>query len=347
MTPTVFVVSTVHWPDDTRIRERLIRSLAGDFQVVFAAKSPGPTDRTDLIYVELRGGRMRRNFRSLLSMLTRQWDILVVHDPELIPAAVLARFVKRRPVVFDVHEDFPSLAMTRRWVPRPLRSVLSGLVAFALRVGERSLTLTLAEPGYQRLFASEHPVFPNYPDSSDYPDVASERVDEAVYLGDATVERGVLVAAKACNMAGIPLRVVGRVSADTELELVSQASVLVEGVLDNPRAIRRISQASVGLVPLLDVPNYRHSQPTKVLEYLAVGLPVVASDLPGTRELVEGLDAVWLVPPGDAPALAEAMGQARARASISRAAEQAPFIRERFGWPTAQVVRFYQDLVSA
>ena len=126
----------------------------------------------------------------------------------------------------------------------------------------------------------------------------------------------------------------------------SQCAVVAEGIASNPEAIRLISRAAVGLVPLLDVPNYRDSQPTKLLEYLAMGVPVVASDLPGTRELVESLNAVRLVPPGDAKSMAAAIEESLARGWLRAAIDQADEVRAKFRWPRQEVRSFYGSLVT-
>lgn len=346
MRPTALVVTSVHWPDDTRIRERLIRTLSDEFDVIYATRAPGPSDPTDLDYIELRGGRPRRILEALTRMLRLDWDVLVVHDPELVPGAALARMIKRRPVVFDVHEDFPAVAHTRAWVPKPLRGLLAGLARFGMRIAEGAVAITLAEHGYRHLFARDHPVFPNLPNTSTYPPVQAERSEEAVYLGDATSQRGVDVAVEACSLAGLPLRLIGRVAPDVAAITTASPDVIIEGELPNPRAIELASRALVGLVPLRDLPNYRHSQPTKLLEYLAVGVPVVATDLPGTRALVEGLAAVWLVPPDDPEAMARAISEARSEGARQTASGQALSIRDRFRWPAGEVATFYRSLVS-
>lgn len=349
MKPTALVITTVHWPDDTRIRERLIRSLAEDFRIVYAAKKPGPTDTEGVEWVELPGGRFRRNLAVLRHVLSAEWDVLVLHDPETLLAGWIARILRRRPVVFDVHENYPAVAGTREWVPDWMRSTLSRAVQLSLRISERLLTITLAEPGYASLFRTDHPVFPNYPDTSGFPEPQAERRNEAVYLGDATVARGVDVAIEACDAAGIPLRIVGRVSPEIEAFIRANSTragdVLVEGVLPNPDAVRRVSEAAVGLAPLREIPNYRHSQPTKVLEYLSLGVPVVASDLPGTRALVEGLEGVYLVDPGDVSGFASAIGEAVSEEAKGTAMAQAPEIRNRFKWPEAEVRVFYRSLL--
>ncbi|MGD2061408.1 MAG: glycosyltransferase, partial [Acidimicrobiia bacterium] len=116
--------------------------------------------------------------------------------------------------------------------------------------------------------------------------------------------------------------------------------------MPNPEAMAVLARASVGLCPLRDLPNYRSSQPTKILEYLAMGLPVVASDLPGTRSLVAGLDAVFLTEPGDSDALAGAISRARDPEVLAAARAQADMIRDRYSWPASEVVGFYESLIS-
>jgi len=349
VTPTVLVVTVVHWPDDTRIRERLIRTLSTEFDVVYAARSPGPTDKTGLDYVELRGTRIGRNLRAIWVALTRDWDVLAIHDPELVVAGILARLLRRRPVVFDVHEDVPASAYTRVWVPGRMRKPLAIAMRWLLRLAERVLTITLAEPGYQRLFARSHPTFPNYPETSGYPQAASTDDGPVLYLGDVTYERGVDVAVAACSKLQVPLRLIGRITSETRSRLVEEFGfgswLTIDGLVPNRVAVHALTEASVGVAPLRDLPNYRNSQPTKILEYLAVGLPVVASDLPGTRELVEGLDAVFLVPPDDPEAMARAISQARSSEVAAIARTQAPAVRSRFRWPADEVREFYRSLV--
>lgn len=349
MTATVLVATSVHWADDTRIRERLIRTLAAEFDVLYAARSPGPSDPTGLAYRELEGGRLRRNLAVMRLALTAHYDILVVHDPELVVAAVAARLLRRRTVIFDVHEDIPASAHTRAWVPRWLRRPFSAVLAGMLRIVERILTITLAEPGYRRLFSKPHPIFPNFPDTSAYPEPQSDPSGPVVYLGDVTLERGADLIVAACSSLAVPLRLIGRISPETRSRLRGESrlgdGLLIEGLVPNRTALELLKESSVGLAPLRDLPNYRHSQPTKVLEYLAMGLPVVASDLPGTRSLVDGLDAVILVRPGDADALAAAIKQARSPEMADRARAQANSIRTRFRWPSAEVLSFYRSLV--
>jgi glycosyltransferase involved in cell wall biosynthesis len=84
-----------------------------------------------------------------------------------------------------------------------------------------------------------------------------------------------------------------------------------------------------------------------VIEYLEMGLPVVASDLPGTREAVAGRAAVSLVPPGDPTAAAAVLERMLAGGEARRAAAaQAPALRESLVWPDEEVRGVYRAVAG-
>ncbi|MDJ0962198.1 MAG: glycosyltransferase [Acidimicrobiia bacterium] len=347
--PAILVVSTVHRADDTRIREKLIRSLEPIASVTYASRPPAPSDPGGIDqWIELRGGRARRNVAAARLLFSRDHDLAVVHDPELLPAAILASLAGRRPVIVDVHENVPAQLRTKEWVPRMLRGPLAWIAAVLLRLAERTCSITLAEPGYRRLFSRDHPVFANYPDALPEPAPSDGSI---VYVGDVTRARGVTDLARAVEqLPGSPvLRVIGPCPDELRLEL-ERLSIKVEmlGPRPHTEAMDTVARAAVGVAPLRDVPNYRYSLPTKVIEYLGSGVPVVASDLPGTREAIEDLPGVKLVPPGDIVALAEALGETLADPAHRAAAQAgAGAVRSRFRWPADDVRAYYRNQLQA
>jgi glycosyltransferase involved in cell wall biosynthesis len=58
---------------------------------------------------------------------------------------------------------------------------------------------------------------------------------------------------------------------------------------------------------ILILPSYREGRPNVVLEAMAAALPVLATDIEGTRELIQHGKTGWLVPPGDVDALSETL----------------------------------------
>lgn len=348
------MVTSVHQPDDTRIRTKLIATLAAEWDVTYAARVPGPTDPSGLQWVPLRGGRVRRMLSATRLLQSRRWDLVAVHDPELIPAALIRAWLGR-PTLFDLHENLPGQIRHKAWIPSGLRAPLAVIAGVMLRWASAKMAVTLAEAGYQGLFARSHPVIENYPDLEDFP-LPVDAADESflAYVGDITEQRGAFLAIEAAAGAGTRLVMVGRVAPDElSAELASRATSLgvaleMTGPLPHDAAMAKIASALAGLAPLYDVPNYRHSLPTKVLEYLALGLPVLAADLPGTREVVEGIDGVAFVEPGVATAWREAGKKLSADPGArSRAAAGSVVVRERYRWDAERVLAVYREAVSS
>jgi glycosyltransferase involved in cell wall biosynthesis len=345
--PALLVITTVHHADDTRIREKLIRSLAGVAHITYATRAPHPANRDGICeWIELRGGRLRRNWAAARLVFSGRFTAAVVHDPELLPAAILAGGIGRRRIIADIHEHVPAQLRTKSWLPRWLRRPAAGLAGLILRVAERTCVITLAEPGYRVLFREPHPVFANYPDELPGSAPADGSI---VYVGDVTEERGLtdLIAAVETLPNAPTVRVIGRCRPDLADRLRVRSGIEVLGRLPHPEAMELMRHATVGVAPLRDLPNYRYSLPTKVIEYLGAGIAVVASDLPGTSEVIGGRPGVRLVPPGDISALAAALSQSLEDSGLRRAAAaNAAATRQEFRWPHEQVVAFYRRVLD-
>lgn len=346
--PRLLVVTTVHHPDDPRIRSKLIPTLAAEWDVTYATPSPGPSAAEGLTVIELKGGRPGRWARAARVMVRKRWDLVALHDPELLPLGML-RAVLGRPTLFDLHENLAQLPMSREWIPSWLRRPMAWAGAAVLRLAERMMTVTLAEAGYAGLFRRSHPVIANHL-PADLPAPAPEaRPAFLAYVGDITAARGAHLALEAAAGAGTRLVMVGRVTPPAlEAELhqhARRAGVDLEltGPLPHRAALERIAGARAGLSPLLDVGNYRHSLPTKVPEYLALGIPALVADLPGTRTPVEDLYAVVYVTPGDPEEWRQAGRGLDERPGLrAEALGQVDEVRRRFSWGPEAVLSAYR-----
>ena len=94
--------------------------------------------------------------------------------------------------------------------------------------------------------------------------------------------------------------------------------------------------ALAGLSLLHDEPNFRHSMPTKVVEYMARDLPVVTTPLPAAAELARGHECRFVVPFGDPGAAADAVLELDRdfplRAKMGRRGHEAAY--SSLGWPS-------------
>lgn len=235
-------------------------------------------------------------------------DLLLVHDPELL--LVLPPRSKRPPTVWDVHEDTAAALTTKAWLPAWLRPIAAGGVISAEHLAERRLHLLLAEHGYNARFAGTHPVVPNttYVPEAPVPPAGPKRV---VYVGHISPDRGsgeMTELGRLLRPHGIAVELIGPAdaAARAHIEAAGEA-VHARGFVPNAEAMRLVDGALAGLSLLRDEANFRHSMPTKVAEYMARGVPVVATPLPLAVQLVEAADGGFVVPFDDPRAAADAI----------------------------------------
>lgn len=320
----VLVVTVVHDPEDARIRHRqLVSLLEAGSRVTYAAPftAYGRTPPAGVRPLDLPRARGRRRLRALVAatrLLAREarWhDVVLLHDPELLLALAPSGALRRSTVVWDVHEDTAAALSMKSWLPAPARRVLPALVRAGERLAERHVHLTLAETGYAERFRRPHPVVPNsvLVPHGDLPAPGGERV---VYLGRVTRPRGGLeLVALGRELAGeVVVEVVGPADADVadDLRRAHEAGhVRWHGFVPNDEALALLPGALAGLSLLHDEPNYAHSRPTKVMEYMAHGLPVVTTPTAAAVDLVVRSDAGVVVPFGDVSAAAAAVRHLR------------------------------------
>ncbi|WTO34137.1 glycosyltransferase [Streptomyces achromogenes] len=321
----ILVVTVVHHPEDARILHRQIAALRERghevvYAAPFAARGALPRPYVEGVDLPRAAGRDRRAAlraaRVLLAERGPAADVILLHDPELLLAlpGTLRRLRRAGAVpvtVWDVHEDTAAALAMKGWVPRPLRPPLRAAVRAAERLAERRLRLLLAEDAYQDRFRRRHPVVPNLatPPPGPPPPPGDDRV---VYLGQLSRARGALDLIDLARLLSPAVRVEAIGTADPEvrdaLAAADREGVLRwYGFLPNDRALARLSGALAGLCLLHDQPNYRHSRPTKVVEYMAHGVPVVTTPTPLAAELVERHGCGLVVPYGDPPAAATAI----------------------------------------
>lgn len=351
------VLTSVHPPFDIRIFHKECKSLAAaGYEVTLIA--PGDEDeKVDGVQMrpvptpKNRFDRLTRTVRRVYSRAKREnADVYHFHDPELIPVGLLLRLRGKR-VVYDIHEDLPRCMPYKPYLPKWLGRQAASVVEILENGACRFFSgLVAATPGIAARFCEINEqtiVVNNYPLMSELmamPVRSWEERDTAVtYVGSLiSISRGALEMVRAIGllpdffkaqltMAGkfLPLDLDERLSEERGWERVH-----VCGTVGRSGVAEILSRARAGLVVERPEPNYVAGKPIKMFEYMAAGVPVISSDFPLWRQIVEGAGCGLCVNPLDPHAIsnaikyllthpkeAEAMGQ-RGRQAIE----------ERYNW---------------
>jgi phosphatidyl-myo-inositol alpha-mannosyltransferase len=170
-----------------------------------------------------------------------------------------------------------------------------------------------------------------------------------LFVGQAVERKGlpVLLRAFEALREHVPatLTLVGASSDEVAHMMLDDRGVRALGKVSEERKLAELARAEVLCAPSL----HGESFGMVLTEGFAAATPVLASDIPGYRDVVrDGVDGL-LVPPGDALALAEALR--RLALDHPRRARMAAAARERverFAWPhvAAEVLDSYEHAIS-
>lgn len=242
---------------------------------------------------------------------------LLVLDPDALLGALPAAALRRRRVVADVHEDYAALLADRSWATGPA-GVLARGVAWLSTAGARHSALTVvADEHVPPRTAPRRLVVRNLPDPRMLPAVADrDPQPRAVYVGDIRRSRGLpMMLDTAARAPHWTFDLIGPVSAEDRSWLDARlaadadlaARVRQHGRQPPRQAWQIAAGAWVGLCLLDPTPAFQSSVPSKLYEYLALGLVPIVTDLPRQRQLIEQSGAGYVV--ADASAAAAALDE--------------------------------------
>jgi glycosyltransferase involved in cell wall biosynthesis len=155
-------------------------------------------------------------------------------------------------------------------------------------------------------------VIENYVKLSEFSVTNAKKENAVCYIGILHHTRGVIPMVDATAIAGSTLYLAGHYYSDTLHQEATQrggwSNVKELGFIDRVQMQDIFSRCIAGLVILAPRLNYNHSSCNKLFEYMSAGLPVIASDLPFARAVIEKHQCGLLVSPAmDVDAIAKAI----------------------------------------
>lgn len=363
-------VTSVHSGCDVRIFIKECQSLARAGYEVLGLTNDQQDGHCGVVRIRglgRSGGRLRRVTTKLLKMAREAFrmngDIYHIHDPELLLLALLLRS-KKKCVIYDVHENLPSTILYKHYIPANIRFPIMGLVDFLETAAARRMSgVVTATPSIAERFQNLNRncvVVNNFPDLSELVPVQpvpwAQRSMSVTYIGGIAEERGIreLLAA----MGHLPksfqakLELAGWFSDQSlQREIITMPdwqNVVWRGLLNRDSIGHLLGNVRAGLTVLHPEQNFLTSLPIKMFEYMAAGIPVIASDFPLWRSIIVGAGCGILVDPRDPSSIAKAISyllthdaEAEAMGKRGRAA-----VKLQYNWNTEErkLLNFYASL---
>jgi glycosyltransferase involved in cell wall biosynthesis len=323
----VCMVTSVHSPFDSRIFYREAKSLErAGYEVTVIAPADPVGQVVDNIHivgiprVKSRWGRVRAWQYVLREVKKLKPDIVHFHDPELLLIAPNFRPAK---VIYDCHEHNAEAMLWKYWIPNLLRYPLSFLTSQlepalarwtdAIVIVEDSQAKTFRQVGKPVVLLYNFPMWDGAPGSH-----INDRI--VIHVGTHGEARGCRVMIEAIRLVtskipDVKLVLVGHFSPieyeskvhELILAYGLENTVELAGEVPHADVPRWIARATVGIVALQKTSQFCKGIPTKLFEYMAHGIPVVASDLPATRRFMEQAGCGFLVEPSNPQQYADAI----------------------------------------
>ncbi len=319
-------LTSAHPRFDTRIFIKMCTSLATQNYAVSLIVADGLGDEfkngVNIIDVGAKsGGRLSRMTKTVRRVydkaLELDADIYHLHDPELIPIGLKLK-TRGKKVIFDAHEDLPKQLLGKPYLNLITKQILSKASAlYENWACPKFDAIITATPFIRDKFLSinsntvdinNFPLLEELANTGDW----SKKHDSVVYVGGIAKIRGIEQIVQAMDLThNVQLNLAGKFSEkDIEADVKKQngwSKVNELGFLNRQDVSAVLAQSKVGLVTLHSVINFIDALPVKMFEYMAAGIPVIASNFPLWQDIVEGNQCGLCVDPLDPHAIAKAI----------------------------------------
>lgn len=312
----VIHVTSAHARYDTRIFIKMCSSLAKhDYQVsLIVADGLGDELKNNVSIYDVgakAGGRLERMTKTANKVFQKakelDGDIYHLHDPELMYFGAKLKSLGKK-IIFDAHEDLPKQLLTKPYLSKLSKILLSrALSIFEKYICKKYDFIISATPSINKKFLTINKnslCVNNYPLLNELSNEVlwEDKKNEICYVGGITLLRGIKEVIKSLEYTDdAKLNLVGKIGSElikNEIENYHGWKKVNElGFLNREKVSNIMKFSKAGIVTFLPAPNHIDAQPNKMFEYMSAGLPVIASNFPLWKEIVEGNDCGICVNP--------------------------------------------------
>ncbi len=313
----ICVITTTHSASGPRIFNKEVRTLldAGYRITLIAQHDKTETiDGIKIIPLLPTGSKIQRFYflakKAYSLALVEQADLYHFHDPELLPWMASLKKKTGAKVIYDAHEDVPEDLKFRSWLPWLVRPVVSKVYDWYEKSVSKKFDYVITvnptiENKFRKKGVSNIGIVSNYPilekikgaEGVVHPEMfAKKDKPRLIYVGSLSVEYGMreMIAAMGHLAGKVEFVMVGNFE-DEKLEAEVKAKnikgLVFTGKVPYLQVFSYLKSADVAIMCFSMLPNNYFNTgigSNKLFEYMAVGLPVIASGFPNLKKIVEG-----------------------------------------------------------
>lgn len=218
------------------------------------------------------------------------------HDPELLFMGIILKLAGKK-VIYDAHENVPLQVANKYYMIRPFRWLMAKTVKLfeEMGVGLFDGTIVATESIKKRFpprYFRKIEIVRNFVNPNEIKPTSFSKKSKAIcYVGGISYNRGIDLLVKSIEGSDLTMNLAGKFYNKRHLKMLKKMegwkNVNYLGVVDR-EGIKKIYEDSyMGLLLLRPREGFKDSLPIKMFEYMAAGIPVLASDFPLWKEMLE------------------------------------------------------------
>jgi glycosyltransferase involved in cell wall biosynthesis len=328
----ICILTSVHLAFDIRIFHKEAKTLIGAGYDVTLIAQHGKNEIIDgikIISLPKPKNRIDRIFfltRKIYKLALKQGaDAYHFHDPELIPWMIELKKKTKVKIIYDIHEDYAKGVFYKEWIPKIFQKFISLLFDCYEKSVSRNFdfiiaaTLSIGKAFQGRewvVIIRNFPIINNFLSQRlFFEDELGAKNFSIIYIGGISKVYGIAQIVKALEYfdsdSTVRVKLIGKFSSYSYQKEIMGLNGFKKidylGWVASKMIPSYLSKANVGIACVPPSPNSSESEPNKLFEYMAAGLPVIASDFPLWKEIIEGNNCGICVNPLKPEKIAEAI----------------------------------------
>lgn len=360
-------LTSVHSHMDIRIFIKECQSLASEGYEVHLVAPNAPNSIVKGINIhgvknDEKKGRLNRMTKTVYQVYKKgleiDADIYHFHDPELIPVGIKLK-KKGKKIIYDIHEDLPRAIMSKTWVKPFIRKFVANIFEiFENKSAKKFDYLVTATPFITKRFEkinntiniNNYPLLDELKMIEDF-SKQKKKLNAVCYVGGISKIRGVNQLLEASEHINGEIIFAGPISSeDIKNKMNNLENVRYVGILDRKKVRDLLNSSIGGIVTFLPEPNHINAQPNKMFEYMSAGIPVIGSNFPLWKEIIDRKQCGICVDPMNPKAISDAINyliehpnKARDMGENARLA-----IEEEYNWEaeSEKLISLYKKLIN-